>query len=121
MRENDAPVCRVVEKNRDRIESALSALPDDESVMKVADFLSAFSDYTRVKILLALRSGELCPCDISVITGMSISAVSHQLRILRYKKLVRYHREGRNIYYSLHDRHVEEILSVAMQHVGEEQ
>jgi DNA-binding transcriptional ArsR family regulator len=119
MKESDAPVCRVVEKNRERVEAAVASLPDDETVMKLADFLSAFSDYTRVKILLALRSGELCPCDISAITGMSISAVSHQLRILRYKKLVKYRREGRNIYYSLHDRHVEEILGVALEHVGE--
>ncbi|RLI79087.1 transcriptional regulator [Archaeoglobales archaeon] len=103
-------------KNVDEISSKL---PSDEKIVELAEFLEAFSDSSRIKILLALLQKELCTCDIAAITKLSVSAVSHQLRILRDKRLVKYRREGRNVYYSLDDDHVAEILEMALRHINE--
>ncbi|NOY10512.1 MAG: helix-turn-helix transcriptional regulator [Archaeoglobi archaeon] len=113
-----APVCEGG-KTGEYIEEVISSLPSDESIVELAEFLEAFADSTRIKILLALSRHELCTCDLSAITGISVSAVSHQLRVLRDKKLVKYRREGRNVYYSLDDEHVADILRTAIEHVSE--
>ena len=76
-------------------------MPDPETIEQLADFFKIFGDGTRVKIMLALDAGEMCVCDISETLGMSMSAVSHQLRMLRDAHLVTSRREGRSIYYSL--------------------
>ncbi len=112
------PACKGV-KSSERVEEVVSNLPKDEKIIELAEFLEAFADSTRIKILLALSLDELCTCDLSAVTGLSTSAVSHQLRILRDKKIVKYRREGRNVYYSLDDEHVEAILKIAMEHIGE--
>ncbi len=112
------PVCKE-EMVSEFIEDVKSHLPQDEHIIELADFLEAFSDFTRLKILLSLLNQELCTCDLSEITGLSASAISHQLRVLRDKKLVKYRREGRNVFYSLDDEHVAAILSIALEHVGE--
>lgn len=112
-------VCKK-ESTKDYVEAVASSLPPDERIIELAGFLEAFGDSSRVKILLALSKRELCICDLSAITGLSVSAVSHQLRVLRDKKLVKYRREGRNVYYSLDDEHVEAILNIALKHIGEE-
>ncbi len=115
--ERKAPTCNVVEvKDVDEIRSDL---PSDEKIVELAEFLEAFSDFSRIKILLALQQRELCPCEISAVTGLSISAVAHQLRVLRDKKLVKYRREGKNVFYSLDDEHVSAILKIAFEHVSE--
>ena len=112
--ERKAPICKVV-----RVKEVRSNLPSDEKIAELAEFLEAFSDFSRIKILLALQQRELCPCDISAITGLSVSAVAHQLRVLRDKRLVKYRREGKNVYYSLDDEHVSAILKIALEHVNE--
>ncbi len=112
------PVCNE-ERVSEFIEDVKSHLPQDENIIELSDFLEAFSDYTRLKILLALSKQELCTCDLSEITGLSASAISHQLRVLRDKKLVKYRRTGRNVYYSLDDEHVAAILNIALEHIGE--
>lgn len=103
----------------DSVGKVLSELPSDEKIVELAEFLEAFSDSSRIKILFALLQRELCTCDIASITKSSVSAVSHQLRILRDKRLVKYRREGRNVYYSLDDDHVATILKIALEHVNE--
>ncbi|AEA46653.1 ArsR/SmtB family transcription factor [Archaeoglobus veneficus] len=113
----DLPTCQV--KANKIINEVMSKLPPDERIAELSEFLEAFSDFSRIKILLALRQRELRPCDISAISGLSVSAVSHQLRILRDKKLVKYRREGKNVYYSLDDEHVAAILETALVHVTE--
>ena len=94
-------------------------MPSPEMVEGLADFFSIFGDSTRVRILLALDTGEMCVCDISETLGMSMSATSHQLRMLREAKLVTSRREGRSVYYSLCDDHVKTVLETALEHVGE--
>ena len=77
-------------------------------------------DSTRMKILFVLLVAEMCVCDLSQMLGMSISAVSHQLRILRQAKLVRFRREGKTVFYALADEHVRTLLSQGMEHVQED-
>lgn len=94
-------------------------IPPEEIVYDIADLFKVFSDMTRVKILYALSSGELCVYDISVVLEMSQSAISHQLRVLKQAKLVKYRREGKIVFYSLADSHIHTILNQGLEHVQE--
>ncbi len=95
-------------------------MPNDSVTYALSYFFKIFGDWTRVKILLALDSGEMCVCDISETLGMSMSAVSHQLRMLRDAHLVTSRKEGRSMYYSLCDNHVKTVLETALEHIGED-
>lgn len=94
-------------------------LVDDPIVDDLSDFFKVLGDSTRMKVLLALDNGEMCVYHISKELNMSMSAVSHQLRILRDAKLVTSRRDGRNIYYTLCDDHVKTIVETAFEHVSE--
>ena len=109
--------CNVI--HEDIVRNVRSMLPEDELTMDLADTFKLFADSTRVRILYALTLSELCVCDISALLGMSMSSVSHQLRILKQSNLVKYRKAGRVVYYSLADDHVRTIISVAMEHVTE--
>ena len=89
------------------------------AVEALADTFRVLGDPTRVRILDALAGGELCVCDIARLAGISESAVSHQLRLLRSMRLVRTRRAGRLIYYTLDDHHIIELLELAFTHVQE--
>jgi ArsR family transcriptional regulator, lead/cadmium/zinc/bismuth-responsive transcriptional repressor len=89
------------------------------AVHALAETFRVLGDPTRVRILDALSSGELCVCDIASIAGISESAVSHQLRLLRGMRLVRPRRSGRMVFYSLDDHHIIELLRQALTHVEE--
>ena len=95
------------------------ALPDDEVLYELADLFRVFGDSTRIKILYALHDNELCVQDIANAVQLSQSAVSHQLRVLKASKLVKFRREGKTVYYSLADEHVMGILSQGMEHILE--
>ena len=112
-------VCESREVHGDAVSKARSFMPSDETVDDLANFFKIFGDGTRVKILLALDSGEMCVCDISETLGMSMSATSHQLRMLREAHLVSSRREGKNIFYSLCDDHVRVVLETAVEHLSE--
>ena len=94
-------------------------MPDDEVLYELADLFRVFGDSTRIKILYVLFASEMCVCDIAQLLGMSQSAISHQLRALKQAKLVRYRREGKQVFYSLADGHVRTILGQGMEHVAE--
>ncbi|MDR0648350.1 MAG: metalloregulator ArsR/SmtB family transcription factor [Synergistaceae bacterium] len=94
-------------------------MPDDEVLLNLADLYKVFSDSTRVKILCALQYSEMCVCDIASLLGMTKSAISHQLRTLRQTRLVKYRRDGKEVYYSLDDEHVGNIFEQGMLHVRE--
>jgi DNA-binding transcriptional ArsR family regulator len=89
------------------------------TVEGLADTFRVLGDPTRVRILDALSTGELCVCDIASLVGISESAVSHQLRLLRGMRLVRPRRAGRQVYYAVDDHHILELLRQAMTHVEE--
>ena len=92
-------------------------MPDDEVLYELADLFRVFGDSTRIKILYALHDNELCVQDIANAVQLSQSAVSHQLRVLKDTKLVRFRRDGKTVYYALDDDHVRSILSMGMDHI----
>ncbi|MDO4345341.1 MAG: metalloregulator ArsR/SmtB family transcription factor [Eubacteriales bacterium] len=99
--------------------SKLPVLPNEDVLYHIADLFKVFGDATRIRILYTLSYGELCVCDIADVLGMTQSAISHQLRILKEKHLVKFRRDGKTIYYSLADSHVETILRQGYDHVTE--
>ena len=99
--------------------AAPADMPDDEVLYELADLFRVFGDSTRIKILYALHDQELCVQDIAAAVGLSQSAVSHQLRVLKDSKLVRFRRDGKTVYYALDDDHVRSILSLGMEHIEE--
>jgi DNA-binding transcriptional ArsR family regulator len=94
-------------------------LPDDEMLYDLSDLFKVFSDTTRIKILYSLMPGEKCVADIAEAIGATQSAVSHQLRILKTARLVKFQRDGKNVLYSLSDDHVYTIIAVGMSHMCE--
>lgn len=112
-------ICEVTIIHQVDVDSALKDLPKDSLIEKAADFFKVFGDPTRVKILSALRGRELCVCDLACILGVTSSAVSHQLKGLRDVRLVRSRRDGKIMYYSLNDDHIETILDMGLSHVKE--
>jgi len=119
MCKNIAPCCEVDLVHTDVVEQVRERLPQDEILYDLAELFKIFGDSTRVKILYALLESELCVCDIAKLMEVTQSAVSHQLRVLKNSKLVKFRREGKVIYYSLADQHVERILSQGMEHIIE--
>lgn len=94
-------------------------MPPEEELQDLADFFKVFGDATRLKILYVLLCSEMCVYDISTILGMSQSAISHQLRVLKQMDLVKNRREGKTIFYSLADDHITTILSQGLDHIEE--
>lgn len=94
-------------------------MPPQEELLDVAEFFRVFGDATRLKILYVLLSSEMCVYDIAAVVGMSQSAISHQLRILKQMDLVKNRREGKTIFYSLADSHIVNILSQGLDHIEE--
>ena len=94
-------------------------LPDEDTLDELEGLFKIFGDSTRIKILYVLHEGELCVCDIAAVLGMTQSANSHQLRVLRQTRLVRSRREGKAIYYSLADDHVKTIIEMGLEHISE--
>lgn len=92
---------------------------DEEIMYDLADLFKVFSDSTRIKILVVLFEGELCVNDIAEAVDMSQTAVSHQLRVLKQSRLVKYRRQGKSVIYSLADDHVKKIIECATEHVEE--
>lgn len=111
--------CEVTLIHEDNVKKAITQLPDDELIADMSDMFKIFGDQTRVKILMALESGELCVCDIAAVMNMSQSAISHQLRVLKQSNIVKTRRQGKVVYYSISDDHVKEIFDIAMVHVQE--
>lgn len=101
------------------IKDILEKQPNDEYLYDLAELFKVFGDSTRIKILYALFENELCVNDIAQLLNLSQSSVSHQLRILKDSKLVRFRRDGKIIFYALDDDHVRTILSMGMEHVEE--
>ena len=104
----------------DAVQRVQSRMPDEDITRLAADFFKAFSDKTRLRILTALAVGELCVCDIAELLGMTQSAISHQLALLKRAKLIRPRREGRAVFYSLADGHVRTIIDQGLEHIEEE-
>ena len=105
--------------HEDKVREIRESIPADETLYDLAEFFKVFGDSTRIKIICALFKSEMCVCDIATLLGMSQSAISHQLRILKQSGLVKYRREGKTIFYSLSDTHVSTIINQGMEHIQE--
>ncbi len=111
--------CQETKVHQDVVDQVRDQLPPEENLYDLAELFKMFGDSTRVKILYALLESELCVCDIARLLNVSQSAVSHQLRVLKGGKLVKFRREGKTLFYSLADDHVVGILSQGMEHILE--
>lgn len=111
--------CETIQVHSDVVDKVTHNMPDDEMLYDLAEFFKVFADSTRIKIIYALSKSEMCVCDISEILNVSQSAVSHQLRMLKQMKLVKYRREGKSIFYSLSDAHIKDIFNKGMEHICE--
>lgn len=110
--------CTVI--HEDVVKKVRRQMPEEEDLMDLADFFKVFGDTTRVSILCALFKSEMCVCDIAALLGMTKSAISHQLRVLKQSKLIKNRRDGKVVYYSLDDDHVKNIFEQGLSHVEEE-
>ncbi len=113
-----APPCHDRVVHVEAVRAARAVLPSGDALGALADLFGALADPTRMRIVAALHLRELCVCDLAAAVGQSESAVSHHLRLLRSRELVRYRREGRRTYYALDDAHVGAIYAQALDHVG---
>ena len=110
-------VCASFDPDRNRVALLRERLIE---VAGLSELFQALADETRTKILYLLAAEELCVCDLAAILDLSLPAVSHHLRLLKTMRLVKYRREGKNVYYSLADEHVLQLIRVAQEHYEEE-
>jgi DNA-binding transcriptional ArsR family regulator len=112
-------VCDVFHLDPSRLAELRGALIGEDAVTDLAETFRALGDPTRVRLLDALSHGELCVCDLATLIGLSESAVSHQLRLLRNLRLVKPRRAGRMVFYALDDRHIMTLFRQGLRHVQE--
>jgi len=113
----DQCLCRIIHPVR--VEKARQSMPPDREIDPLTLLFKALADQSRLKILMALEQGEMCVCDLAAFLGVSESAVSHQLRLLRQMTLVANRREGPVLYYRLTDAHVSQLVLLALEHIRE--
>ncbi len=118
--EEQMPYCETNHQHPELIEHLKAITPDEEILYDLAELYKVFGDSTRIRILYLLFESEMCVCDIAQILNVSQSAISHQLRVLKQAKLVKYRRDGKSIIYSLADEHVRTIINQGMEHLSEE-
>lgn len=116
-----AVVCDCDVIHPEAVQAARARMIDEGDLYDLADFFKVLGDSTRVRIMSALDTGEMCVCDLAVLLNMTKSAISHQLRSLRQANLVTYRREGKEVYYKLADDHVRDIFEKGLEHIREEQ
>ena len=116
---NEIERCGCLFVHEDAVSEVLGEMPDDETLYDLAELFKVFGDSTRIKILYAMFEAELCVCDISKLLGLTQSAVSHQLRVLKNSRLVKFRREGKTVFYALADGHVRRIIAQGMDHIKE--
>ena len=104
----------------DKVALVAGKMPPEDEMADMAELFKVFGDSTRIKILYILSETELCVCDIAQLLGLTQPAVSYQLKVLKQAKLVKNRREGKTIYYSLADEHVETIIGMAKEHLEEQ-
>ena len=111
--------CEFLCVHEDVVQEVLQKMPEEETLFDLAEFFKMFGDSTRIRILYALRETELCVCDIASLLGLTQTAVSHQLRVLKTSKMVKSRRSGKTVFYSLDDEHIHNILDMGICHLKE--
>ena len=111
--------CEFMHVHEEIVEKVEGVMPDEQQLLDLSEFFKVFGDSTRIKILYVLSQAEMCVCDIANLLQMGQSAISHQLRVLKQMRLVKYRRDGKTVFYSLADSHIETILAQGMEHIEE--
>lgn len=111
--------CNVNIIHEDIVVRVKDKLPAEETLYDLAELFKVFGDTTRIKIICALFESEMCVCDLSALLNISQSAISHQLRVLKSARLVKFRRAGKVIYYSLDDEHIKQIFDAGLHHITE--
>ncbi len=115
----DKDICLTTCVNQLRVERVLQGLPEQELLHGAVEIFKMLADPNRLRLLHALAQEEMCVCDLAELVDTSASAVSHQLRLLRTARLVKYRREGKMVYYRLDDEHVDRLLQEGLRHAEE--
>ncbi len=116
---NEVPSCEYIHIHEDLVKKVEESMPVEEELFDLAELFKIFGDSTRIKILYVLFETEMCVCDIAQILNMTVSAISHQLRILKQARLVKFRKEGKSVFYSLADDHIKKIIDNGMEHINE--
>jgi ArsR family transcriptional regulator len=119
MEEMTTPSCEYRHVHDELVKQVNAHMPTENVLLDLAELYRVFGDGTRIRILYALFESEMCVCDIATVLGMSLSAISHQLRVLKQARLVKFRREGKTVFYSLSDDHVRSIIDQGLEHVEE--
>ena len=117
--ENKSEYCSCNVIHKEVVENVKNKLPKEETLYDLAELFKVFGDSTRIKIICSLFESEMCVCDLSVLLNISQSAISHQLRVLKSARLVKFRRAGKVIYYSLDDEHIKQIVDAGLHHITE--
>ncbi|MFU0824231.1 ArsR/SmtB family transcription factor [Clostridium sp.] len=116
---NNIDICNCSVIHENIVNKVRENMPVDETLYDLAELFKVFGDTTRIKIICALFQSEMCVCDLAALLCMSQSAVSHQLKVLKHTRLVKFRREGKVVYYSLDDDHIKKIFDYGFAHVNE--
>lgn len=119
MKQRAITACECNDIHEDIVNETKSSMPEEEILYDLAELFKVFGDTTRIKILYALFSNEMCVCDIADLLNMTHSAISHQLRVLKQARLVKFRKEGKTVYYSLDDSHISQIFNCGLNHIQE--
>lgn len=112
-------VCEFMHVHEEIVDKVEKVMPDEQQLLELSEFFKVFGDSTRIKILYVLSQSEMCVCDIATLLQMGQSAISHQLRVLKQMRLVKFRRDGKTVFYSLSDDHIQTILAQGMEHINE--
>ncbi len=114
---SDSCTCSII--HEDTVNRVKAVMPEEELLYDLAELFKVFGDTTRIKIINALFEAEMCVCDIAALLGMNQSAISHQLRVLKQARLVKFRKDGKIVYYSLDDEHIKHIFDQGLLHIRE--
>ncbi|MCF6271012.1 MAG: metalloregulator ArsR/SmtB family transcription factor [Melioribacteraceae bacterium] len=115
----NTPVCKIEIVNEAKVKEAQKSLSNNPQILDMVEIFKLLGESTRLKIILSLIDNELCVCDLSAVTDSTISAVSHQLRLLRNARLVKFRKEGKMVFYSIDDEHIYKLIEQVKEHVEE--
>lgn len=115
----DKQCCDLLHVHHEIVDHVAKTMPGEEALFELSELFKTFGDSTRIRILFCLFIDEMCVCDIANLLGMSQSAISHQLAVLKRQKLIKARRDGKAVFYSLADDHVRTIINQGMDHVNE--
>ena len=117
--EKETMCCDILEVHEELLKIVQETMPEETELYDLAELFKVFGDSTRIRILFVLFEAEVCVCDLAQALGMTQSAISHQLRILKQNKLVKSRREGKSVFYSLADEYVRTIIAQGREHIEE--